>query len=99
MARLTLDIRNDVRIDFPHTIASVERIDSCCRRLIIGCDSVLDKAHALGTKMQTEANDSTQFSLGQTTDDLEIISRELRDLQESAQDLVRKLKRLEQIAR
>ena len=99
MARLSLDIRNDVRIDFPHVISSVERIDKSCRRLLISCDAVLDKANALGSRMQTQANDTTQFSLGQTTDDLEVISAELRDLQESAQDLVRKLKRLEQLAK
>lgn len=99
MARLSLDIRNDVRIDFPHVVASVEKIDMSCRRLITSCDVVLDKAYALSNKMQTQANDTTQFSLSQTTDDLDIISKELRDLQESAQDLVRKLKRLEQMAR
>ncbi len=98
MARLTLDIRNDVSIDFPHVIASVERIETSSRRLLVMCDKVLDKAHALGTKMQTEANDTTQFSLSQTTDDLDILSRELKDLQDSANDLVAKLKRLERMA-
>ena len=98
MARLTLDIQNDVRIDFPRTIYAMETIDESCRRLLASCETVLDRAHALGNRMQTENNDSTQFSLGQTTDDLDIISRELRDLQDSVQDLVAKLKRLERLA-
>lgn len=98
MARLSLSITTGVRIDFPHVIASAETISQSCTRLRYSCDNVMKMAEIIGGKMQTQANDSARFVLGQTTEDLEHIEKELRDLQVSVEELVEKLKRLERLA-
>lgn len=98
MAKLELSITNGVKMSFPHVIGAVERIEQTSRNLLVECMDVLNATRSIGSRLQTEVNDVTQSSLLKTTEDLETLSFELQDLQESAQALVAKLKRLEKMA-
>lgn len=99
MARLSLSIDYNVQINFPRVIASVSEIERTCADLLCKCANVLEICGRLGGRMQTEVNDTAQFSLNQATTDLDEISIHLKDLQDSAHELVEKLKRIERMAR
>lgn len=98
MAKLSLRIDNGVRMDFRQVVDKVECIRASANRLRNGCRLTQDNARRLGVKMQTAGNDTAQRSVNQAVDQLAYLDKELRDLQDSADDLVRKLRRLEEFA-